>query len=176
MSKSDNIKEVCFAAGFDKRDADPSKNYGVSGVRITFYYGNPVDGFVQFVILTDWYPTCMKDETKGMQQRLAGIYPMAADVGYHSPKPFYDDHSQFECHLLEQGHCYYDGSGLHAEEVMKKLRDEGSDAVWRHLEKYWDDTFQEREDDSISQEPDQVDGDEARVEATGDSPVVVSEA
>lgn len=145
MSKSDNEKFVRFQAGFDKRSSDPNKNYGVSGMRITFFYGNSKDGFVQFVILTDWYPTCMKNEAKGMQERLAGIYPMAADVGYHSPVPHYDDQSQMECDLMEQGHCYYDGSGLHADRVMNILRDEGDEAVWKHLEEYWDATFNSSE-------------------------------
>jgi len=152
MSKSDNEKFVRFQAGFDKRDSDPNKNYGVSGVRITFFYGNPVDGYVQFVILTDWYPTCMKNEARGMQERLAGIYPMAADVGYHSPKPFYDNHMKMECDMMEQGHCYYDGSGLHAEHVMKKLLDEGDEAVWKHLEEYWDETFNSAEADLYDRE------------------------
>ena len=141
MSKSDNTKKIEFRAGYDKRDANPEKNYGVAGVHVGFYYGNPVDGFVQFTIITDWYPTCLKEEKKGMQERVAGIYPMPADLGYHSPVPHYDDHGKMDCDMMEQGFCYYDGSTLNAERIMKILTDEGSDAVWVALEEYWDDLF-----------------------------------
>jgi hypothetical protein len=155
MSNSDKMEKfVKFDAGWDKRDADPSKNYGISGLRITFFYGNSKYGYVQFVILTDWYPTCLDDEAPGLHARLAGCYPMAADVGYHSPHPMYQDHSPFECDLIDGGQCYYDGSGLHAEEVMKKLRNEGSDAVWEHLEGYWNDMFLGQEEPRANQNPD----------------------
>jgi hypothetical protein len=46
-----------------------------------------------------------------------------------------------ECELMEQGHCYYDGSSLAAEKVMQILAEEGDEAVWKRMEEYWDATF-----------------------------------
>lgn len=41
----------------------------------------------------------------------------AVDLGYHAPEAQYEGHHHMpECHLLQQGHCYYDGSTLNAEQ------------------------------------------------------------
>lgn len=41
----------------------------------------------------------------------------AMDLGYHAPSPQYDGQDRMDaCHLLPDGHCYYDGSGLNADE------------------------------------------------------------
>lgn len=63
---------------------------------------------------------------------------MAADLGYHWPSPQYDGQNRLEdCPLFDDGHCYYDGSSLDAEEPWRLLREEGDEALWQHLEDYW---------------------------------------
>ena len=61
--------------------------------------------------------------------------PMAADLGYHSPKPMYKGHAptKGKCQFLK-GQCYYDGSGLQAEQVFELLIEKGDEAVWERLE------------------------------------------
>lgn len=141
MSKADNTKEIKFNEGYDKRAPEPSKNYGIGGVRIGFYYGNDRDGFVQFTILTDWYPQPLRDEMKNRRRETCDMFPMPADLGYHSPVPHYDDHGRMDCDMMAQGYCYYDGSTMNAEPIYDILTAEGSDAVWKKLEEYWDDLF-----------------------------------
>lgn len=42
-----------------------------------------------------------------------------------------------DCCYLEQGFCFYDGSGLNAEPVMAALFTGGDEAVWSALEDYY---------------------------------------
>lgn len=46
------------------------------------------------------------------------------------------------CPYLDGKPCYYDGSGLHAERVYDLLLNQGEEAVWKYLEKYYQDTFE----------------------------------
>jgi len=97
--------------------------------------------------------------------------PMPADLGYHSPVPMYEGQEpigatrvhwedgefdgkrmklpKFEptdtfdpCPYLDGKPCYYDGSGLNAERIYNVLLAEGSDGVWRELESYYRETFE----------------------------------
>lgn len=47
------------------------------------------------------------------------------------------------CEWLDGKPCYYDGSGLAAQEYFKVLVTEGSEAVWKKLEEYYKETFHE---------------------------------
>lgn len=64
----------------------------------------------------------------------------AVDVGYHSPRPMYEEHSPMgSCHLLE-GDCFYDGSGLQAEKLLERVMVNGEivdDLIWVFLEEYY---------------------------------------
>jgi hypothetical protein len=77
------------------------------------------------------------------------LKPMAADLGYHSPYPMYEGHEEWggrmECDLLDGGVCYYDGSGLNAEEPWRILRHDGEAAFWRFMDCYWLETFELQE-------------------------------
>ena len=145
MSKSDNVREFILTAGYDKRDPDPSKNCGIGGAHLGFYYGNPVDGVVLFAMLTDWYPPTLAREMKSRRARTCDIFPMAAGLGYHSPAPRCEGQGEMKCDRLEGDLCYYDGSGLNAQRVMDMLLTEGSEAAWKLIEEYWDDTFGDEE-------------------------------
>lgn len=50
------------------------------------------------------------------------------------------------CPYLDGKPCYYDGSGLAAERIYEIMLKEGSDGVWKALEKYYKDTFKETKD------------------------------
>ncbi len=133
-------REILFSPAFDKRDPDPSKNYGIHGMELTFYLKGD-EGAVQFKLFTGWDLPHVRAEHKD-SHTLCNIYPMPADLGYHSRKPVYDDQKPREnCHVLDGQPCYYDGSGLNAEPVFDLLVTEGHEAVWVALENYYQETF-----------------------------------
>jgi len=139
-------RRIEFGAAYDKRDADPKKNYGIHGVTISFYLIGD-EGAVQFVVYSNWQLPHVQAEfdakgVDGMRDPCWRYKPMAADLGYHSPKPTYEGQTPMsgECHLLG-GECFYDGSTLNAEPVFDRLLKEGSDGVWDELESFYKDIF-----------------------------------
>ena len=135
-----NLKRsVMFIPAYDKRDPEPSKNYGVGAVRIRFVLAGD-KGAVQWVISTGWYlpgvdtsdwrrPPCLE----------------AFDLGYHSTVPRHADQSAFDCDLLPGGECYYDGSSLNAARLVPLFLQGGDDAVWKELEDYYRHLFGDEE-------------------------------
>jgi len=133
---------VEFDPAYDKRNSEPGKNYGIHSVTLRFLLKGEL-GAVQFVIHTGWqlpHVTKEQDEKALTMPLDAGwlnvlFHPMAADLGYHSPSPMYDDQEPLsqECPVLG-GVCYYDGSTLNAEPVFEILLKEGGEGVWSRLE------------------------------------------
>lgn len=132
---------VKFLPAWDKRSNDPSKDYGVHGVDLRMYLKGEL-GAVQFVLYTGWHLPHVQEE---WNSRNYHPKPLPADIGYHSPKPMYEGQEicSDSCELLDGKPCYYDGSGLMAEEVFKILLTEGSDGVWKNLEERYIDLFGE---------------------------------
>jgi hypothetical protein len=144
-------KEVVFYPAFDKRHKEPSKNYGIHGVSIYFFVkGNK--GAVQFAVYTDWHlPNVQDEQTNRGTIYPYGLKPMGADVGYHSAVPQYEGQEPFsgpgECKMVPEGEsCYYDGSGLRAEEWVRDiLLPKGSEGVWAALKEKYTRMFGEEE-------------------------------
>lgn len=131
---------VKFTRAYDKRHSDPSKNYGIHGVDVYFVLKGD-RGAVQFLIFTGWQLPHVQEELRG-NARLDSLFPMAADLGYHSLVPRYEGHTCMgECEWLDGKPCYYDGSGLHAEPVFERLLQEGDEGVWSELEDYYREIF-----------------------------------
>jgi hypothetical protein len=140
---------------WDRRDPDPEKNYGIHGCDLRMVLVGEL-GAVQFVLMTGWFTNAVRAE-KGTG--VGNLYPLPADLGYHSPVPMYDGQTRIGELVFDKGDilkeptkipekdlpnceylgkpCYYDGSGLAAEETFDILTSEGSDGVWKHLEKYY---------------------------------------
>lgn len=148
------IRELVIHPGYDKRNPDPKKNYGIHGCTVRFLLHNPRRSrSVQFVAYTDWMPKNVQDEHMGKDvdprttaypdvcQVVTGTQPMGADLGYHSNRPMYRGQERMKCDLGKRGWCYYDGSSLAADEVRDTLLAEGSEGVWSMLEKYYIATF-----------------------------------
>ena len=135
-------REIKFYPAFDKRDKDPKKNYGIHGVNLTFYVKGPL-GVVQFVIFTNWQVPQVQKEFKNKEAFLS--QPIPADLGYHSYKPMYEgqDVMEHDCPILGGKPCYYDGSGLNAQPMFDLLCEQGDEALWEALEKYYHQTFGE---------------------------------
>ena len=83
--------------------------------------------------------------TKDELDEKVRFLPLPADVGYHSPTPLYEGQTvcSDHCEYLDGKPCYYDGSGLFAEEVYQKLVEGGSDEVWKILEERYMELFGE---------------------------------
>lgn len=131
-------KTIQFIPAYDKRNADPRKNYGVHGVDIRFILGNSDQGYVQFVLSTNWMlKSCRPawDEYKPAHI----LQPFPSDLGYHSRVPMYEGQNSVKCNLL--GTCYYDGSTLNAEPIFEILVEQGEKALWKALRNYHKQTF-----------------------------------
>lgn len=138
---------IKFAPAYDKRDPDPSKDYGIHGVTLTFVLKG-AEGAVDFVLYTNWMLPHVQEEQDGrMSPGFVHLmcHPIPADLGYHSPRPIREWQdggapSQAECNWLGAP-CWYDGSTLNAEPVYRRLLEEGDEGVWAELEDYYAQTF-----------------------------------
>jgi hypothetical protein len=138
---------VTFEPAFDRRDPDPSKNYGIHGVALRMVLKGP-EGAVQFLLYTNWqlpHVTAEEDRKPIYRERPHLLcHPMPADLGYHSRIARYDGQRPMgdACEYLDGATCYYDGSGLNAESVYERLLREGDAGVWAALEDYYRETLQ----------------------------------
>lgn len=135
-TESENLQHIVkFSKAFDKRSPNPSENYGVGGVKCWMILKGE-KGAVQFVFTTGIYLPHVLDEwkAKGYTNK-----PMGFDVGYHSPTPMYEGQTQMDCDLLPEGKCYYDGSGLRANEWFEIFMEKGDEAIWKLLEEKYKD-------------------------------------
>ena len=139
---------IKFDPAYDKRDPNPHKNYGIHGVNLTFLLKGDA-GAVQFVIYTNWMLPHVTQEllrkANSKQTIEAFFLPMPADCGYHSLTPRYEGQEVMAeaCEYTDGKPCYYDGSGLAAEDIYKRLVAEGDSAVWEELEEYYQQVFGE---------------------------------
>lgn len=123
-------RELTILPAYDKRHPDPKKNFGIHGVDMRFVLVGTA-GATQWVLFTgmDLPHVAQEMLSKPPLNRL-----MAADLGYHALKPQYEGQTAMEnCHVLEGGKCFYDGSSLMAEELLEPFLSKGPDAVWERL-------------------------------------------
>lgn len=145
MSEFERI--VTVSPAFDKRSSDPSKDYGIGACRITFILRGP-KGAVQFMVGTNWYLPHTQRENRKWQYdfdvRFDKINPQGWDVGYHSPVPMYEGQTAMggKCEHVRGGECFYDGSGLRAEEWVPKFLAGGTDWLWPALEEDYRERFE----------------------------------
>ena len=126
---------------FDKRDPDPHKNYGIHGVTLRMVVKGE-KGAVQFVLYTNWMLPHVQDELDLRPGSKLLSRPLPVDIGYHARSPRYAGQGAMpNCQYLDGAPCYYDGSGLRAEEVYQVLLSAGSDGVWKYLEEEYDSLF-----------------------------------
>ena len=128
MSKFERIVE--FYPAFDKRDPSPSKDYGIGALccKMILIKDNKA---VQFYFSTGIYlpHNKTKDELRGY------------DLGYHAPAAQYEGQIGIEDCPYIKGKCYYDGSSLNSDPVVDILLRKGGEAVWKFLENYWNELF-----------------------------------
>lgn len=146
MSKFERIVE--FTPAFDRRDPNPSRNYGIHGVELRMVLKGE-HGAVQFVLYTNWMLPHVQEEMDNRTDRRLNnghylCHPLPADLGYHWHAPRWEDQSaRHDCPYTDGKPCYYDGSGLQAERIYHILLAEGHEGVWRALEEYYRDLDKE---------------------------------
>ena len=149
--KTKFTRKINFEPGYDfvvQPTKKHGKEYGRHGMSIRFVLKGE-EGVVQFLMFTDWLPRVKKggmwEPTFNMDNIAFGhrqMFPMAADIGYHSPKPMYEGQiKRDKCDYLGGKPCYYDGSGLYAEEFMAEFINNGEDKLWTKMEGYYKETF-----------------------------------
>ncbi len=95
--KKEKLERIFEAIpAFDKRNKDPKKNYGIHGVELRFVVKGK-KGAVQFVVFTGMHLPNVQEEQDspdghtGYDGKIwCPRKPMAADIGFHSPKPLYE--------------------------------------------------------------------------------------
>jgi hypothetical protein len=134
MSNSLFTREVIFQAAYDKRDPNPSKNYGVHGVHIWFsvIHKTRQEGLT-FSVSTGWQLPHVQREFEGRKTPLRE--PMAFGVNIHTKTPRYAGQSstQGRC-VITGGKCYCDGSDLLGEDFLKTLIEGGDEALFACME------------------------------------------
>jgi hypothetical protein len=120
-------KVIMFTKAFDRRNSDPSKNYGVGAVRIIFALKGD-EGATNFTIFTDFY---LPEVTEMLSCHSPSF---GADLGWHSKERMYEDQTAIseECKLTD-GPCFYDGTGLGGERLFNLFVAEGEQAMWEEL-------------------------------------------
>ena len=138
-AETGNLQRIVkFSKAYDKRNPEPSKNYGVGGVNCWMILKGD-KGAVQFAFSTGIYLPHVLDEWEAKHYNPK---PMGFDVGYHSPAPMYEGQSEMDnCDLLPNGKCYYDGSGLRGEEWFRIFMEEGDEVIWKLLEEDYKERF-----------------------------------
>ena len=132
-------RRVEIEPAYDKRHANPAKNYGIHNAELKFYLIGP-EGAVQFIASTGWYLPKVEKEFEHSQYGKPKAW--GTDLGYHSPTPRYEGQTLLTptCSILN-GPCYYDGSTLNAEPFFECMVAEGHEAVWNKLEEYYQSIF-----------------------------------
>lgn len=126
-------RAVVFEPGFNDRGG----KYGVHGMNIRWLLRGPKI-VTQFLIYTSWVPG---EVGHGYEPNtlVPAMFPMGVDVGYHSPVPTYEGHQPMKepCDYLD-GICYYDGSGMRADDLLQGFIHQGESVVWRELQDFHD--------------------------------------
>ena len=119
-------------------------DYGIGSVRMWFYLIGP-KGAVQWQIGTEWYPPKAREGLMSggrWADRERMMKPTGWDLGYHSPRPMYEDQTLHgKCSVIG-GECFYDGSGLNADLLIEGFIAGGTDWLWPKLEEYYRHTFE----------------------------------
>jgi hypothetical protein len=123
----DSERAVVFLPGY----STDRKSYGRHGMDIKWLLRGP-KGVTQFLVYSGWVPgTDLYGDVHA---------PTGADLGYHSTVQQYEHQEPMtECDYLGGRTCYYDGSGLQADALLRRFLVEGEQVIWRTLTERHDD-------------------------------------
>ena len=117
--------------------------HGIDSAVINFVVAG-AEGAIVFRLFSGWYKRETTERLREMNRDVVGhlLANGLGDLGYHAIKPIRPD-SDFEnekCNWTGAG-CYYDGSGLRAQDAYDVLVSKGSDGIWEFLEAEYADRF-----------------------------------
>jgi len=139
---------ILFECTHGSKDCKPGSggSHGRHGLSIRFVSKGDA-GAVQFLLYTGWTPQHASPSSIGVRdvRDWGGQHMMPADLGYHSKTPRYDGQEMINkaCEFCGDQPCYYDGSGLNANDAMYALVNGGDVALWTFLDAYYDTTFKD---------------------------------
>lgn len=145
-------KTIHVYGGYDKRNPDPTKSYGIGAVKLVFCLRGP-KGAMTFVVSTGMYPSHVTKEM--WNGRLTKTYnpfePMGFGFDYHVSAPCREYHeadkpSNASCEHIGGVPCWSDGSGLMASEFMPTFLEQGEEAVWLKLEELYHEWIERSEE------------------------------
>jgi hypothetical protein len=153
--RNDLTRELVMAPAWDRRNEGDGR-YGQHCAEQRWYLKGLL-GAIQFILFTGWGAGMIVQPDAPWQElhikntdRYNFNAPLPADLGYHSPTPRYENQHAMDCHVLPEGKCYYDGSGLNADRIFSILIHKGGEAVWEALEEYYAETFEAQAEEKIS--------------------------
>lgn len=140
--------EIKILPSYDHRD-DPNDHRGAGGAELVLILRGPL-GAIVAKVNTGWvtrplighYMPGLKRQNRrdkpGVDARLTDVYPSGAYVGSHSyvPRDNCTD-ANGPCDWLGGAVCYGDGSYTMADEILRLLIEQGSDAVFTRLEELY---------------------------------------
>lgn len=134
---------VAVNPAYDKRDTDPNKNYGIHSCDM-FMVLKGEKGAVSFSLSTGWFlPETLpwKEECITKMGLGTSWEGHGTSVAYHSPTKMQDwDFHQEKCDWLGT-ECYGDAGFIISDMPYDLLIREGSEAVWKWLEDYYNQVF-----------------------------------
>ena len=150
---------VEFEKGYNYLHETGPRRRGQHGMGIRFLLIGP-HGAAQFLTNTSWTPLGEVDEDKNHDNgyhrepvhidkwestEIGGLSsvkfgyvrpPSGYDLGYHWRTPQYEGHEEYKragCKYLNGDPCYYDGSGLAGDDVLRDMVTKGEKWVWKWL-------------------------------------------
>jgi len=119
-------RRVEFTAAYDKRNADPKRNYGIHGVNALFTLIGDL-GAVRFVLFTSW-------ELDVLAQRA----PLPAQIEIHAMRKRWAPNTEGEdCDLLPGGKCFASCYYQLADDAYTALVEGGSEGLWGWMEQIY---------------------------------------
>lgn len=115
-------------AGWDKRDPEPRKNFGIHGAELIFGVsrGNLA------VVLVWMTPFYLRETRKHLQYHRLRDYDGLGSIDYHSKVQLYEGQSKITNCEYTGGDCYCDGSAIAAGELFDRTV-EDPEEIWKTL-------------------------------------------
>ena len=129
-------RKIVFRPAFDRRDPDPSKNYGIHGMEIQFQLIGDGEG-ITYTIFTNWMLPHVQEETdsRPVDHRFPYLFhkPQSAGMDGHWKTPRYEGQNRVESCRITDGICYCDGTAI-TQDAFNILVAEGEEALWKLME------------------------------------------
>jgi hypothetical protein len=137
---SELVREFFANPAYDKRDLEPTKDYGVGGILMNFVIKGD-HGAINFVLSTNFVlPQTLEfwQKKKEITKQIDLSYWLRpnTDLCFHGLKPKYEGHkSHNDCCWMPGKECYVECDSFGGDEAYQALLTGGSEAMWQYMEK-----------------------------------------